>query len=536
MTSRLVIAALALALIAGALALVLRSPRPRSEAAPSATLDRGDAAAGPEAKLESPPDQSPILAVAHAEPPPESATPAAAVAPLAPAPPATLAFVNGRLLDPDGSPIRGDGRFVWFTDADGSTRGANWTAEGERYRSDGLAPGHWWCQAGAPGHRRTEREVDLLLGEQELDFVLEPKVVLQVRALTPDGRAFRTAAKEAKISWSPLVAIATLEAPPAPLPFEATEGRALGVGRFQGYRGSLDEFLGTLELDVDPPVFASLTLGTAVLGTQPVPPGAGEVVFVLGVEEVDAALATVRFRVRDSAGSPASGTMFYQRTEADGGLGSLHGDEVVLRWVPGDYLLRLLVEGHETYERDVSAGPGEDLDLGTIQLQRRIEIRGRLVAGGGQGLEDAVVFWGKFSEDGSVTVEDNFAFSAHEDGTFELPLSRGRYLLRARAEGLTARAVVVDATQGDVEGLEIELVPPSSLVLENGGASWEGSAYRLFDEGGFVAAGGRLSGSAPISIPVPPGRYRLQVYDSDGALRDEGFVTVSTELTRYVIR
>ncbi len=448
MRSRFAIAVVALILIAGALALAFWSPQgPRSDAAPSATPDARDGidTEGSEVQLKSVSQRFPVRGPILEEPATKADTPPVVAAPpVAPAQPCALASLSGRFLDPAGKAIRnstrGNSRFVRFTDTYGVVQGV--PVVGDRYRIEGLAPGHWWARADAPGYRTAERELDLLAGELKLDFILEPKVVLKVKVVTPDGQALRAAAREARASsWSALIAVATLEAPGEQFPFSVQSGLTLGVGRFRPYYVHLKrppDLLGSLELDVDPPVFASLALGTAVLGTQPVPAGLEEVTFVLTIEEAEAALATIRFRVRDWAGQPPLGSFLLERTESEGEIGSLaREDEVVLHRVPGEYDLRVMVAGHETIERKVRAEPGEEIDLGTIHLERAVVIRGRLVAPGGEPLQDAGISWGRFAGDGSVAVDENFRFWISEDGvprdSFPVASSWTRRLATSRA-------------------------------------------------------------------------------------------------------
>jgi hypothetical protein len=74
------------------------------------------------------------------------------------------------------------------------------------------------------------------------------------------------------------------------------------------------------------------------------------------------------------------------------GTALVASDEVVVTGVPaGGAVLRLLVPGFQRIERDVDAARGQIVDLGTIDLEPGLELRGRVLDPGGLPLSDTPV-------------------------------------------------------------------------------------------------------------------------------------------------
>jgi hypothetical protein len=126
------------------------------------------------------------------------------------------------------------------------------------------------------------------------------------------------------------------------------------------------------------------------------------------------------------------------------------------------------------------------------------------------------------------------------DGSFAIHgLGRGEYVIRTGDRDIADDAEwkgtafvsgnrLVDTRAGSISGLEVRLHAAARLVLHET-ASADGMRFRVVDANGLETAAGRLDGTAPCPILLPPGSYRVSRLDAGGALLSERPVTVEAE-------
>jgi carboxypeptidase family protein len=481
-------------------------------------------------------------ALAH-EPAPDAPSESPASVSTAEAPtsrPETLVF--GSLLGASGEPIRGAwSAGVSLVDRRGRRRHADAKQEGA-YALHALPFGTYSITASAEGYRPEEARLDLRPEQPVVrkDFTLREAVVLKVKVVTPDGRSLDEALQERQPLGAPpltIVPVATRE-PPGDRFFEVTGSlnNPFGVGSFWNYGPRVQKlppgYLGVLILTGDLPVHVSLVLYHVVLETKRIEPGTDEVVFVVSPEALEANLASIRLKVVEAeSGGPIAGARVALQGSnfIDGGVRT---DETGAARMegrqPGRFELEVHAEGRAVLRRNILAEPGRATDLGTIPLEREVVVQGRFLDAEGKGV--AVQFaLADVDPAGGTGNPESHAFQRSDgEGRFTVKgLGRREYLLRTRnhdavddqdLDGTTwvSGSVLVDARGGPILGLEVRLKRAALLVLRAGEGNVGRRGFRVLDERGLPVVAGRLYGSAPRPLKLPPGGYRVALTDAQG--------------------
>ncbi len=272
-----------------------------------------------------------------------------------------FASLHGRLRDPGGSAAAGHPPSVWLTDGKGEPRMVQ-VAKGS-YRIEGLQPGRWRIDVGGVGYREAGEDLVLEAGDNQQDLPVERREELHV------GVRWDSSFDESDFEWiHELVPVVTLAEPGEKLPFEARPRIRLGAGVFWPKEESPHyDAVGLLELDVLPPVHASLVLGSDVLETQLVAPGVEEIRFAPGPESLARFLCVARFStpLPEEVGD---GYSFLERLDREPTSWILRKDraERRIRLRPGEYAVRVLARSRLVFERRFTAEAGEELDLGML--------------------------------------------------------------------------------------------------------------------------------------------------------------------------
>lgn len=413
---------------------------------------------------------------------------------------------------------------------EGEQRIASIGPEG-RYSLAGVAPGAWTVQVQRSGYRELSEELRLALDVPILrrDFELVPSWLLSVRVLTPAGEPYGEAlAARARATGKSLplpMAVATKEPPGATIPGAEERNGYAGDGVYHTW-DDLGQAAGepVLEVLAEPPVHVSLVLGETVLETQLVEAEAEEVRFVLDPEASDEATATLKLRLVSSVDRrPIEQADVWINEDS---LRMVRGAEWRETFAPGKYELAIRSRGHASRFVSVTLAAGELADLGELELDPEVTIRGQLVDGTGRPWTGLLEI-GSRTEQGRLRFVEDYHYSTDEDGTFRIiGLSRGLYVLRsvpgqdlevAVGESLPELWVLphtpVSTLGGSVEGLQLTLVRAGVLALR-GMSKWpEGSQCKLLDAAGDLAAyDGFYPGYTP-RFALPPGSYTLIVCD-----------------------
>jgi RNA polymerase sigma-70 factor (ECF subfamily) len=481
--------------------------------------------------------------------------------PRVPAPLATTesrqdTLLYGTLLDADGKPA-GAQAFLVLTDSGARGREGKLEPDGTfAFRS--IPFGRYWALYGGDGFVTTEQELEVKPEQPQSrrDFTLQRARAIKVHATTPGGEALEAALMkvENRRWWAMLVPVATEARPQLWLPDVrgTSSGSRFGIGRFRDEGPRMKTLsiggLGILELDHEPPAFASLVLYQRVLQTREIQRGDEEVNFVLSAGEVLASLATVRLRVldRDTRAPIAAARVMLEDGLEDSRetTSDPTGLAVFEPWYPGEYQLRVTAEGHECAVQRVLAEAGTTTDAGVVALPPEAPFEAEVVGPDGSlcsgsfhvGVLDpstnVISYWKQGCSD---------AFYGTDSGVLRIRgLGRRIYVLRTgshsffgeqdRREELVSGNVVVDLRSGTAPaGFKIRLRPASQLLIRAKDASSGGLRFRVEDEAGLEVAVGQLDRSAPRSLSESEGVYRVQLLDRAGSVLTTRTVTLASE-------
>jgi hypothetical protein len=206
-----------------------------------------------------------------------------------------------------------------------------------------------------------------------------------------------------------------------------------------------------------------------------------------------------------------------------GAIADARGRFTIDDLIPGRYRVEVAHAGSEPMRTDeITLGPGERRDLGTLALRDGFPIEGRVVDESGAPLEGARVTAARASDDsgGSATTDGT--------GAFSIALSAGQYRLTASAPGHGSAGTDVDVHGGAPSApIALRLVRAEAilegLVRDTGGRPLGRARLLAWPRDG--AAGGvaaRPIGSASADVgghfrmaDLPAGELRVEIQHPD---------------------
>ncbi|MBZ0150286.1 MAG: carboxypeptidase-like regulatory domain-containing protein [Planctomycetes bacterium] len=419
-----------------------------------------------------------------------------------------------------------------------------------RFAIAGLSPGRWQLRCESRGCRLLQ--LDVVLDHepvQRRDLALSRAVVLPVFVRTSQDRRLQTEIGKLGI-WQSLQVIATEQELRSDLaPTENSSVGDLGVGRHRrstdlNQRNDPNGDDGVLELDRDPPVFASLLLRHVLLASQRIEPGQSELRFVVDVEAATAKLAKVRLRVVDAAGQPVAKARIGLSSAQGGGAHALTTDDgtaTLEHVLPGLCHFEVGAKDTENYASHLTLAPAAEIDLGDVVLHAASKLVGRVVDEHGQGVSCSLQWTALDLWQPPHPLQDRRNAAADGDGKFELwgTGAGRRYLVRAKTQGQRGER----GTRVGFAHLDASATPPAeppTIVLH------EASMLQLrVREPGLTtfAVVVRDRDERPIEVRVieprwressvllPEGEYVLDVYDGAGTRLSHRPLLVGTEPT-----
>ena len=372
------------------------------------------------------------------------------------------------------------------------------------------------------------------LDSAKSDFTVTMRLIVTVLV---DGAPLPTVLSRLGIDSQDVHVIASLDPPGVQLdeslaPFYTRQG----IGQFSPHRNSWDEdkvvgpdhCLGELDIPIHFPVHVSVALGSAVLATQRLDVQQAELTLTVTPELVAERLGRLRLRVMSAAtGDPIPGAklelgamkLFGSRTEV---IADEHG-QIARAAAAGPAWLSVTADGFESLPLGARIPRGKTCDLGDIALQPATTVSGVVRRSTGQPAVDS--FLVLVPEESPIDAFQTIGASlfdhqnAKDDGSFALACGRRRYLLVAAA-GDAAAAVPVDATEGEVSGLELTLEPLRLLSVRLPDDAFDGLRFRLWTKQGLPVtswpgwAGDRDDDE--MLAPLLPGDYVLVIESARG--------------------
>lgn len=433
-------------------------------------------------------------------------------------PPELGTLVFGSVLGPSGERVpKGS---ITLIDALGRATPASFGAPGT-WSVMGLAPGAHEVLISCPGFVETASALEIAPGAGEVrhDLRLDPALSIPVRFTDEAGAPLDLRAA----GWgyvSPVV-VATVKAPAGTLPgIEGRNAAYCGAGLYE-YRGpfggqELDlapQHDGILHLRVPLPVWVSAVLRDQVVETRHLEGPVEELVFQIPTERAKALLGGLRLRAVDAqTGAPLAGgsaTLDFR----DGGAGAIafgpDGRIELVDQAPGVRVLQVQGADNRSQTRNVRVLPGTVIDLGDVPIASNATLTGRVVDEHGAPVATSLTW---FSVDAVAFVQDvdtSWSVSTASDGTFALTCGRTRVAVLAASREWAREPRVVDASGGDVAGLELVVRRGVEVRLRQRDAASVGARFTLATDEGFAFDSGQVWSTAPWSLRLSPGRYQV---------------------------
>ncbi|MFH0946914.1 MAG: carboxypeptidase-like regulatory domain-containing protein [Planctomycetota bacterium] len=501
----------------------------------------GPSTAEPAEELVETPSTPPQL-----NPPAATETGSAQEGPESPASPAAPEDISevalfGQVRDTSGKPLKAT---VVLYSRGGVERGAH-SDEYGIYSLAGLEPGKYTCQVDVRMHERSEQPLTVTSAEPLLrhDIVMTPSLVFPVRVLTPDGRPIKEL-DAAELGTDPMTLALTVVAthePVTSIPLSNRQDVLFGVGRFYPrliVDGQVEQpppgAQGFLEVHGGYPFIATAVLRQTPLTSVEVKSPVEELSLVVSLESIKEKLASATVRVVDAeSGEPL--------TQGQVTLGDLNrrihvlppDAQGIVRFEgvpPGMLILAPEFEGYEKPRDYIRLEPSEDIDLGTLALQRETSISGHLSVEQGKPFEiqfrarslDRMTFPQPFNTGLGGRVAGNA-------GQFSIEgLGRGQNLLVFKGNKVARTAILVDTSAGDVSDLEVHLPAGTAVTLNLNGDVMQSLLWQILDSNGQTLTSELFSDRATLRLRLSPGVYHVRIYEGESMLKDLPF-EVGTE-------
>jgi len=260
------------------------------------------------------------------------------------------------------------------------------------YLLPNLHAGRWTISAHAENCYELQLSIDLRADEpvRQLDLVLQDLDELRIRWLTPDAQPLSVALDAAGLRVK-LMAVASAEPPANPLPAEvardlpisnqhyrevsaakpsrrpAARRDARNGDRSAAVEHPVSENVGVLTRDGDSLAFVSAVLGDRVLRTERVSLTQPEMTFTIGVDEVRAALTSVRLTIVDATtGEPIANASVTidDKTSKSNESGAVEIDQVVA----GVRSISIFAPRYKNLRLDEPISAGRRNELGQYSL------------------------------------------------------------------------------------------------------------------------------------------------------------------------
>lgn len=464
---------------------------------------------------------------------------------------------------------------IVFVDDQGCQHEASAASDGD-YSVDGLHAGRW--QVVVTHNDYVARRAQLELGENEhlrqLDFVLDDPLRVRVKLRTPDGRDLEQAiAQDRELSFRADLSPIALR--PGSAARFLPEGRhqAFGCGRYEAredlkdeQRTAIGEASGVLVLSEEPPLDVGLVISGMLVARQTLAPGQEEVSFVVSLDELRRAFATVLVRVVDATthkpipnasvtlggvrclteapplapdADPAEQAAQEEQAKARADHAGPRTDAqgvVQIPWVPtGKRALDVRAAGFTPFTANIEIESSGPCELRPVELTGSSTLTGHFLRPDGTALKASyqLVPLDRFEETHESAA--NPTWSSNDDGTFETVARRERYVLRVTDGDDVLAPVVVDLSQGDVRDLVLHLVAPVEAELRFSREPKEGAELRILNAQGVPVAERDLAGLEPAVFSLAPGSYSAELREGKHKAGSARFVVgkerVSTLLT-----
>ena len=457
---------------------------------------------------------------------------------------------------PDHSGLEVERAHLDLIDAAGTVRSAD-AQHATKVEIPGVATGSYTVRVDAPGYRHREQTLDLQPGKDGKDrgTVVEARIVLwpadwiAVIVETSDRQPFSAIADS--LGFEPMRlfvdAFHVHTRLDAPVPGHESVADDSTLAKFRpppGYKSweLTKGCVGSLQLLQPPPLWVGLDLFGTNLAWELLPPGRGEIVFHLGLADLDARFARLALRVVDAADrSPVeqalvtlrADTSAHRRKDQSSVPTGPDGRLELARIVPGRYELEIF-RGESQHQEMLELHTGEHRDLGDIPLGNAAGFEVLVVDSRGEPASAYVEIgpYRKGARNGDIYPQ-MLRHQSGAQGRCRLPMPSDPVIVRAavsmwRSNGPGAAQEVDGVRSANVFVDPISIPPaPIRLQLETGQpvrvttSRPEGTRFEVLDELDVVVARSVRPDEHELSIELVPGVYRLRGIAPDGSASRE---------------
>ncbi len=452
-------------------------------------------------------------------------------------------FAYGRItIDPD-DPIPNHGFTVRLTDREGNQYQTKADSEG-RYSKPGLSPGDWWIFAEGVGY---EREVDVLpfSADKRLirrDFHLTRSLFVDIKLITPDGRPFQESLEEQGAPLRHGLSLRPVATKNAPGEFidgvRGNESSPFGAGQFwkdgHVHQKRSPEYLGSIFLQEQPPLFLSLLNFQYVIETRLVEAGTTEITFVLRPEDLIAQLGQIRAEFVDLEsdrllpdvqvwlqGGPRGGSARFSNTD-----GQVYFDSIP----PGNYSLCAELDGYALFVTPLQVQPARVTQPATITLEKEVTVSGHVTKKGKSPLHTELQSSMIDPDTGKINPTMHRTTQFGDDGSFTIEgMARGKWAIWVgdQGDGWMSPRTIVDTSGGSLQHVTLTVYPTHSIVVIPPLDRWKELQYTVSTEQGIKPSPSRFYSPSPSRIQVAPGAYLVQILTHEGILMQEWSIMTS---------
>ena len=193
---------------------------------------------------------------------------------------------------------------------------------------------------------------------------------------------------------------------------------------------------------------------------------------------------------------------------------------------PGPGLLSIFVPHYREIRQETQLRPGDDLDLGTIQLEREAPIEGRVDA-----IEGTADLQVNYMQRADLQRNNHqgmvFSSGVAEEGAFSVNLGSYEYLVWAAGmrEGNPWRSPAQIVDPRSFSGSIVLRLEPTVSLLVRTSRLHDDRWARAVDVFGLAYSGGGLAGGGPLRFEVLPGTCNV-ILDSPSGKHEEHRVEV----------